>query len=144
MVDNLKTARHCAPDTCPVVVQNYLQLLSLLLVTIYYPTSSCAKTYRKGRSDPCHHWNTIRTCLPLNLAAYLPEFSELFERANLPKAELSTILKNKCLNFSTLFSVVAIGPEKVPYKVAHCHIVSLRHHMKYYERGLPVLGFIVK
>jgi len=127
-----------------VLVQNYLQSLSLLLVTIYYPTSSYAKAYRKGRSDPCHHWNIIRTCLPLNLAAYSPEFGEVFERANLPKTELSTVLKNTRLNFSTLFSVVSIGPEKVRYEVAHCHIVSLRHHMKNYERGLPVLGFIVK
>jgi len=128
----------------PVPVQIYSQSLSLFPLTIYYPTSSYAKTYRQCRSDPCHHWNIIRTCLPLNLAAYSPEFGEVFERANLPKTELSTVLKNTCLNFSTLFSVVSIGPEKVRYEVAHCHIVSLRHHMKNYERGLPVLGFIVK
>ena len=57
-------------------VQNYLQSLSLLPVTIYYPTSSYAKTYCKGRSDPCHHWNTIRTYLPLNLAVCSPDFSD--------------------------------------------------------------------
>jgi hypothetical protein len=97
----------------------YLQLVCLLPETKHYSTSSCAKTYCRGRSARCPRSNRIRTCHSLNLAAYSPDFSEFFERANLPKSELSTVLKNTCLNFSTLFSVVSIGPEKVRYEVAH-------------------------
>ena len=72
---------------------------------------------RGRRVRPRHDNPACRNTL--NLAVYSPDFSEFFERANLPKSELSTVLKNTCLNFSTLFSVVSIGPEKVRYEVAH-------------------------
>ena len=129
-------------------MQIYSQSLSLFPVTIYYPTSSCAKTYRQGRSDPRHHRNIIRTCLPLNLAAYSPEFGEVFERANLPNTELNIVqyLKTRVSTsqrFSLWFrSVLKKYDTRSLINILYC--ISLLSNGKKYERGLPVLGFIVK